>query len=282
MFNRKNKTIINNNKKDQLPRSRKEQFKRLFLDNYMKLVMFSMITFLFVIPTIVLFLIINYQTSKLLRIENPDVANIVFSSCLWFCLYGLPCQIITSLGFAGLFSVMKKFVWDEPVLYSSFFKGIKENYKQFIFIFSFAYIFFVLFLLTFARFYYLTIVPTILRYLLIGLSGLVLIIAISMSLYMCTSSVRYKVTIKDLIINSFKLCFKYFFINILLVIMISSLWIINLFVNPIAQSIIYLLLFIILISLFALIITSYHASIYDENVNKIMFPEIYRKGLKKD
>ena len=265
-----------------LPKTRKEQFKRLLKDNYMKMVVFSMITFVFIVPLIILFLVINYNTSLMLKKENADIANIVFSACLSFSLYAIPCIAILSLGFAGLFSVCKKFVWDEPVSYSSFFLGIKNNFKEFLFIFYFAYIFFVLFLLTFARFYYFVSVPTILRYSLIFISGFVFIIAFSMSLYMMSSTSRYQSKIKDLLVNSFRLTFRNFLINLLLTIMSLFMWVIAVFFNPIVESIIFLAMFVYLLSLFALIITSYHASKYDEYINKEKFPSIYKAGLDKD
>ncbi len=275
------KEEIIKNKGLPLPKTRKEQFKRLLKDNYMKMVVFSMITFAFIVPLIVLFLVMNYTTSVMLKEENADVANIVFSSCLWFSLYAIPCIAILSLGFAGLFSVCKSFVWDEPVSYSSFFIGIKKNFKEFLFIFYFDYLFFVLFLLTFARFYYLVNVPTILRYFLIFLSGFVFLIAFMMSLYMMSSATRYQSKIKDLLVNSFRLVFRNFLINLLLAIMSLFMWVIAIIFNPIVESIVFLVMFIYLLSFFALIITSYHASIYDEYVNKDNFPSIYKAGLDK-
>ena len=265
-----------------LPKTRKEQFKRLLKDNYMKMVVFSMITFVFIVPLIVLFLVMNYNTSEMLKEENADVLNIVFSSCLWFSVYAIPCIAILSLGFAGLFSVCKSFVWDEPVSYSTFFMGIKKNFKEFLFIFYFDYLFFVLFLFTFARFYYLVSIPTIVRYILIFVSGLVFAIVFMMSLYMMSSATRYQSKIKDLIVNSFRLTFRNFLINILLAIMSLFLWVIAVIFNPIVESIVFLIMFVYLLSFFALIITSYHASIYDESVNKEKFPSIYRAGLDRN
>lgn len=245
------------------------------------MVVFSMITFVFIVPLIILFLVMNYNTSAILNVENADVVNIVFSSCLWFSIYAIPCIAILSLGFAGLFSVCKGFVWDEPVSYSSFFIGIKKNFKEFLFIFYFDYLFFVLFLLTFARFYYLINISTILRYTLIFISGFVFVIAFMMSLYMMSSATRYQSKIKDLIINSFRLTFRNFLINILLTIMVLFLWVIAIIFNPIVESIVFLIMFVYLLSFFALIITSYHASIYDEYVNKDKFPSIYKAGLDR-
>lgn len=275
----KDKKAINNSLS--LPKTRKEQFKRLLKDNYMKMVIFSMITFIFIVPLIILFLVMNYNASILLKEENADALSIIFSSCLWFSIYAIPCIAILSLGFAGLFSVCKNFVWDEPVSYSSFFIGIKKNYKEFLFIFYFDYLFFVLFLLTFARFYYLVNISTILRYTLIFISGFLFFFAFTMSLYMMSSTTRYQSTMKDLLVNSFRLSFKNILINIALTIMVLFLWVIAVIFNPIVESIVFLIMFIYLLSFFALIITSYHASIYDEYVNKDKFPSIYKAGLDK-
>ncbi len=271
-----------NTKKGSLPLNRKEQFFLLLKNNYMKMVIFSMITFVFFIPAIVVFLVMNYQTSLLLREENAKAGDIIFSSSIFFSLYSSPTVAIVAFGLSGLFSVMKGFVYDEPVSYSSYFQGIKQNIKAVLFITYFVYLFFVLFLLSFARFFYLTSFPSFFRYGIIALSGIVFLIAFSMSLYMCTSAVRYKANLKQLISNAFKLTFHKLYLNIFISLSILALVLIAVIFNVIVQMIIFLLMFVYLLSFFALLVTSYHASIYDEFVNKRSFPSIYRAGLKKD
>ncbi len=270
-----------NSKKDRLPENRKDQFLLLLKNNYMKMVIFSMIAFVFVIPIIVLFIVMNYQTSLLLQEDGANKGNVIFSACLSFSLYVLPLIALLGLGFAGLFSIMKGFVYNEPVFYSSFFIGIKKNYKQFLFIAYFTYLFFVLFLLTFARFYYFSIGPSILRYALISLSAIVFFVVLIMAQYMCTAAVRYESSFKQLLANAFKLVFHKCYFNLLIAVLSVAPWLIAIFFNVIIQMIVFLFMFVYLLSFFALLLTSYHASIYDEFVNKDKFPSIYRAGLEK-
>lgn len=271
-----------NESKGTLPKTRKEQFILLFKTSYMKMVIFSMIAFLFIVPCIAIFLTMNYQTSLLLKQEGADKAGIVFSSCLFFSLYSLPVVSLIGLGSAGLFSVMKGFVYDEQVSYSSFFLGIKKNFKMFLFIAYFVYLFFVAFLLSFARFYYLTAVSSVIRYGIIFLSGVVFLIVFAMSMYMCTAAVRYECSFKELLANAFKLTFHKLYLNLLFASIILAIWAVAVVCNVIAQMIVFLLMFVYLLSFFALFLTSYHASIYDEFVNKVNFPAVYRAGLSKD
>lgn len=124
-----------NSHKDEghLAHSRKEQFGYIIRNNTATLFFSNFIAFAFFIPLIVdiILSLIVYRN----MLANADItANQLFSVFLICGLVSIPAVIIMGLGLSGLYNVIKGLVFDSTAKISSFFQGIKSNFRSYFFI----------------------------------------------------------------------------------------------------------------------------------------------------
>jgi hypothetical protein len=275
----KTKTFSNSKKNYNLnsfPLNRKEQFKKIFFSRFNKLLSVNIVSFLFWIPYIAWDLIC--KTSK------SNIDNVV-SLNQFVITIELPIKIITSLiafiGLAGTIYYVRKILWGEPVsLFRTFFKGIKESYKQFLF---FGFFFGVL-----TSFFELAI--NVIRlssysseYIILFIALLLIgaIFAFSALSYALTMSSLYYMKLTTIIKYSLMLTLKKILLNT-----IFSLITYGVFFLLFGSGNIYLyfvgiiVMGLIWISFTSLIWVTFTNSSYDIYINYKQYPSFYRKGLR--
>lgn len=112
-----------------LARTRKEQYGYILRNNISTLFVTNVITFLFTLPIIMVFIFfsINYHQ---LNLRGEATASQFFSIFLFSGLLAIPSIFILNLGIVGQYSVNKELVFNSTSKLSSFFKGIKSNFKD--------------------------------------------------------------------------------------------------------------------------------------------------------
>ena len=122
--------------KENLPKTRREQFWRLLKDNFFTLMKLGLILLVLMIPFLTAIVMKNvnlsyvYNNADLSEIDktrNIASINIIFSA-----IY-IPCIMLFFLGLGGILKVLRRLIWDEPLFFKEdFFLGIKENIGQFL------------------------------------------------------------------------------------------------------------------------------------------------------
>ena len=104
-------------------------FKKIFLSRIGKLILVNVLCFVFFIPLLTWDLFTTMYKSNIEDISSLTNFVITIESPIKIVTY-----VVAFLGLAGEIYYIRKLSWGEPVsLFRTFFKGVKESYKQFIF-----------------------------------------------------------------------------------------------------------------------------------------------------
>ena len=268
-----NKTADKDFRKDQLPHNRKEQFFDIFKTRYRLFFSFSLILTLLFLPFLG---VLIYKDSTIMAIYNGGYDNVterIFTISLIYIGLLLFASIIFFIGLAGLFKIFKELIYGEPVFFKEdFIQGIKDNFKPFLVIAIFVWIFSAvdrLISISFSNTWYIEIIPSAINFSLIF--PICYVSLFITSVYTNTFSIN----LKSAIIIYFKhfpsvLLGYIFSFGILLIKYIPLLYL--------KYSLFAILVILVLpISLFAGF--ENHMRIFDELVNKNQYPDYYKKGL---
>lgn len=258
-----------------LPSNRKELFFDILKNQWRNLLLLSLIVMVILLPLVILryynmVIITNMLNSN--NIEN--IRNNVFNSYVAYNVINSFLIVICGILFGGVLRIYKKLSYNDGFfLGADFIKGVKENFKDFVVIFSiYAFINFLLeilcvnFLLDNNYLYYFF---KVINYFII--CPIVLIWVSLSSIYSDKVFVKLK--------SSYKLYIRYLF-KILLVFIILVLPLFFLFIGnsyiqlflPIGYSILYFPYAYLIFVLFM----NY---IFDEQINKKNFPDLVGKGM---
>ena len=261
-----------------LPSSRKEQFKTIFKYRLNFVLKWGLLLFVFFLPLLVSFL---YKDFTVLGINSSSIsdeekASAYFSITIFSSLFILLGSIILSIGLSGLMKILKELIYDEPIFFKDDFKaGIKENIKSFL---SIAIVVGLVNLITNLVSSLFSNVAFI-GYALVGINFAFIyplcLVCLCLSSFYSNS---FLATIKSSLLIYIK-HFPSVFVSFILLYGISFIDYINIMI---VKYVIYLVYLIFLLPIFIIGIYLNFIRIFDIDINKDQFPSYYRKGLKKE
>jgi len=269
-----------------LPKTRREQFKYLFINRFAKTILIGGLLALFALPSLAISIIKMYFLASIYSTYSDSLTSEMIlemrNTLLIFDSLQIIGIIVFAIGLAGAMKIIKQMCFDELLFVKKdFLQGIKENSKQFI----------VLSLL-------LSPIPLLYNFLMMTASlannqTIKILVFVFLALYiftivpiltmMVSSISTYQNTFaghfKNCVIIVLKHYFPYVFVSSILVLGIVILYILanvvskgGLFIPVISLMLIYLL------PLYLIINELYCFSKFDIYINK-NYPTIYRKGL---
>ncbi len=268
---------------DRLPGTRWQLFKDVFFNRFGALVKVNLLTLLFCIPAIawcvIMYMVKSVDGTMLpysgnIGIGYPVVGDVVAIGEMREFMFNLltyagliPCIVIAGLGLGGAFYVIRRLVWGEGVAVgNNFFRGIKMNWLQFIWISLIASISLFLTLTTIGMYENVQIHKAW-KIISMVFSILQFVIILSMTLFMTTQAVTYKLKTWALIKNSFLFSISLAPINIF-ILALSAIPVILMLVLPTTIMVIVILIFVFFgLSYIMLVWTVYAHWAYDRFVN---------------
>ncbi len=270
-----------------LPTNRWQLGWDVFKTNWGKMFGLNLLTLLFMLPLVFLF-VFRYINEMAYTIQYPIGQNFAGGYPFYPSAVGLEAEIamvvnrqfflfliiavlIAAVGISGGFYVMKNFVWTESVMvWSDFFKGVKQNYFVVMFSLLLYTVFLGLFLLSINMSSiliaknvgpkWLLTIPQIVSYLLIAFSTVVV-------LFMITFGITYKLKFRALIKNSAIFAFGLLPLNIFFIVFGSVLFLLLLIGISMVTIIAVMLILFIGLSMFMLVWMNYSQWAFDKYVN---------------
>ena len=260
---------------DNLPINRKNQFKYLLKYRWKSLLILGGVLVLFAIPLFASLFIKDLKAISIVTTseENNELSTLLIND-LFYAVFIIPSTTIFFLGLAGIYRIIRNYIWGEGViLKSDFFIGIKQNWKHF-----------VISGLLFSLLYYVVYLASVfinipfIRYFPFSFILLFIYPAILVNMNL---TVIYKNNYLMQFRNGFILYIKKVFIYLplfLLLILIPTF----LMFFPIPLLVKYIVLFVFIylfIPFYILGFRVYSIHVFDENINKENHPKLYKKGL---
>lgn len=272
--------------KNELPHTRRQVFFDLLKHQKRQMVSFSMLLFVFFLPLVVDVLIFNqYVIGASLTIDSIQLASsTVFSLIIYMMIISIPCMMVGFVGLGGMFHVLKNIVWQEGVITGpDFFSGIKKNWKQSL-IFGLIFGLSLFLLIAGSLFLLRTQISADLPWVHsigIGLCVVQFIIISIVIMYAMNYSVYYSNSSREVLKNSFIFFTAKFFKNILLFILTIGILVVLMFIDFIAQIVVFGL-FALFSSFMFVSWTLLTHEAFDQYINKDNYPDFYEKGLYKN
>ncbi len=137
MKKKNNKTVYKSDySKADLPKSRTQQFGRILRDNFALFIKLGLILLLLMFPFVFAIAMKNIaftnisQNTSLSDVEKAN--NYIYISIIFGAAY-IPCVMVLFLGLCGIFKILRRLIWDEPLFFKEdFFLGIKESFGPFL------------------------------------------------------------------------------------------------------------------------------------------------------
>lgn len=270
----------------ELPHTRKQVFLDLLKHQKRQLVSLSMLTFVFLMPLAVDIILFNQMIlgASMSGKDPVLISSTVFSLIIYMMIIAIPCVMVGFVGLGGLAHVCKNIVWQEGLIVGpDFFKGIKKNWKHSLIIgliWGLSLFLFVAGSFFLARAEQGSTTPWVLG-IGIGLCVVQFIVLSIVCVYSLTYTCYYENKLRQVLKNSFIFLAAKFFKNILLFIFSTGLMVGLMFVDFIAQIVVFaFLVFFIAYFMIAWTLLSHEA--FDQYINKDNYPSYYKKGLYKE
>ncbi len=256
-----------------LPATRFLQFFDIFKIEWRNLTKLGLLTLVFLIPFFVVYFLMLYFASN--AGDNPILIISLGYVGLYLTLF------VVAVHLSGMGNVLKKMIYGEGVLFKDdYFEGIKKNYGQFAIIAAvYGLIYLIIDFSCKYIFGFEGIVPIIFSaictgFLFLLLTPIVLTIVSECSMY----EIKLKSAIKNSLILVVSRFWQYLVVGLILLVMNLVFAIPNFLILLLVASLIAMLV----IPLIALAILLISTSSFDVLINKDSFPELYKKGLKKE
>ncbi len=256
------------------PLNRKEQWLQIIKEHFAEIISVSLYTFLFFIPLFAWILFaFNFEIFQGASILNVLVLYLGVALTL----------TIGGLGFAGGFYVFRKFLWNEGCnVHLDFFKGIKKNGKEFIKIYLFIGITYMLLHLGSASIM-ATSWSDISVILLIAFEYVVFILVLLVAFFMQTQTIFYENSFMLSLKNGVKFLVGTILKSLGLFVLLFLPFILFEFVPISAVKIVAIILSaFIYLGMLELTFICYSLALFDQHINKKQYPEYYLKGLNND
>lgn len=267
----------------ELPHNRKQIFFDLLKHQKRQMVSFSMLVFVFLLPLVVDILLFNqFIIGASMTIDDiSQRSSTIFSLIFYMMIIAIPCIIVAFIGLGGLAYVCKNIVWQEGVLTGpDFFIGIKKNWLHAVLtglIWGLS-----LFILVVGIFFLLRVQQNSdigwIYSVGIGLCIVQFVVLSIVCVYALTYTCYYVNSYRIVLRNSFIFLAAKFFKNLLLFIFTTGLMVGLMFIDFIAQIIIFVFLaFFISFLMVGWTLLSHET--FDQYINKTNYPNYYKKGL---
>lgn len=261
-----------------LPLTRKQQVWYLLKNEVGILFLINFTTFLFVIPLILVF-VFFVSTFHHFNLDTSKQAGDFFNLFLMYGLLAIPSTTFISIGYTGLYSVIKQLVFESTSHYSMYFKGIKRNIKPFLGYFLILGILLGLFIINLGYHLYID-GNIVVKSILLGANILLLLTVLIAQPIVLFEGVTFSNYLLNHLRNGVYLFYKGFPLS-LLSLLLTLLPIVLICFIPISVFFIPLgMLVTFYISLAALINFIVSIYIYEKVVDKDSIKEIYHKGLE--
>jgi membrane protein len=281
---------------NRLPGSRWAVFKDVFFNRLGAMVKISLLTLLFMLPALAWIIFMNMVLkvdaaivpySGNLGIGYPVVTDAAFLGQYRTFMFSMqtylvliPLIMLAGVGFAGAFHVMKLLAWGEGIAVAgTFFKGIKKNWANYLWIFLFAGVSFFVFIFSLSAYSYLTGVNTAVKVIAVTLAVLQFVLMLCMLIYLCTQTVTYKLKFTGLVKNSLLFAVALFPQNLFFIVL-SFLPIVLIMLIPLQISIFFWMIFMLLgVAYIVLIWTVFSQWVYDKFVNDKVKGAVKNRGM---
>ena len=268
---------------DKLPKNRTKLFLYMLKNKPLKIYMNHWLTALFFLPLIVWSVLTMRYTDWLFSLSAEE--GITHLVEYWFTVYvsAIPLWVIGFVGLSGGLNVLRKLAWSDPViLKTDFLRGIKLSRKQFALVgllWGIAYAI-LRYMIDWLGFYYRVFDNSLSSIFGIFLCIILLLVLIGLTVYMCCMSSLYNVTMRQLIVGSFKLYFSDFFLATgVIILSLSPIIFVGLTDYAIAHLVGYFLIFALLLGVMIIppFLVCQHS--FDRVINKKDYPDYYGRGL---
>ncbi len=262
------------------PFDRKDVFFRTFKEHYGVLLGVSLAMFVFALPVVAVYFGAYIELSLLgeITLENAvEMYSIQTQMYIWL----IPAFAIFSVGAAGAFYVIRRLVWDQPVLFfRDFFRGIKANWLQSLI----SGVIFILFMgaLNYAMNMLVLNVELGSAYWTLYVVQIFLaVVAAMLLLFQYAAIAVYNDNVFKIIKNSFAFLWATFPRSIGIVLLAFAPVFVLLAFASVYIIYIIVLIFLALVGFaYGILVFTLHAHyVFDKYVNKQSFPDVYKKGL---
>ncbi len=257
-----------------LPVTRKSQFKHIIQFRWKFLFLMGGILVLFAIPLLASLFIKDLKAISIVSVSEGHDVGALFINDLFYAVFIIPFSIVFFVGLSGVYYIIRKYIWADGVIFKyDFFFGIKQNWKHFAITgFLFSLIFYGLYLAT----VYIEI--PFLRYLPLAVCFIFIypVFLVHMNLTVIYKN-NYLAQFKNGFVLYVKRCFVYLPLFLLAIIIPCVFMIFS--IPLIVKYVVLFALIYLFIPLYVLLISEYSIHVFDENINKINHPDLYKKGL---
>lgn len=257
-----------------LPHNRKEQFFDIAKHRFFLLLGLGLLLLLFSLPLLASLI---YRDVLLMGLEASEAASETkeatsFSVNLLFSGLFVVSLLILSIGLGGISKILKELVYDEPIFFKDdFFKGIKENFRQYLILAVFAGIFWF-----FANLIYLIANNLILKVVFVGINVALIFPPVFVGFFLSTVySNKFFKSLQGGLTIYFK-AFPSVFLSFFAVYAVSFLQYIPLLL---VKYLLLAVMFVVYMPFALLASFSNQTRLFDDLINKDQFPEYYHKGL---
>ena len=270
MDSEKDKPAIND-----LPVSRKSQFWFLLRQRWKSLLVMGGVVLLFAIPLLASLLVKDLKAISIVSASTEgEEVTALFLNDLFYGIFVVPSSAILFLGLAGIYRIIRNYIWGEGVLFGAdFFLGIKQNWKLFL-------VDGLLFSLLYYGVYLATVYISVpfLKYLPLAIAAVLLypILLIHLNL-----SVIYKNGYFKQLMNASVIYFRKAYVYLGFFLALALVPVILLLV-PLPLLVKYIIIFAFIylfIPFYILAFSLYSMHVFDALINKENHKELYKKGL---
>lgn len=268
---------------DQLPKTRKEQFKIIFKTDFFTLLLIGLILLLSASLLVASFLLKNMFTADIIAklvsedadqtqyLLNDLLINVVFSFVLL-----LPLAVL-AVGISGSYRIIRNLVFNDGILFKSdFAKGMKLNYWQTFR--SFIIVDILLLGCYFLKFLFYLSFDSNVAVVLTAILPVFFIVNLLAELTFLSLSSFYNVKTRSGFAVSLLLVIKKFPVNLIFGLIIGAFYLLLIFSNLIVNAIVLFLFFLVILPIFLLAHILYHVSIFDGDFNNDN-PQNKKRGL---
>lgn len=257
-----------------LPDNRRREFFYLIKYRWKSILLIGGLLFLFSIPLLGSLLLKDLKAISIVTTSIDNDVSALLINDLFYSVFIVPSFVILFVGLAGIYRVMRNYIWAEGVIFKTdFLIGIKQNWLPFAFDgFIFSVLFYGIYLAT------IYINVPYLKYLPMALCLIVIypVIFIHMNLTVVYKNNYFK-QMKNALLLYIRRAYIYLPLFILLIVVPFIFFIFNI---PLLIKYIVLFIFIdLFLPFYILLFSVYSTSVFDYFINKERHPDLYKKGL---
>lgn len=257
-----------------MPHNRIEVFKDILLNRSSTLFSVGIMLLIFAIPliAIVFFSLQTLANFKEYSEETYQQLLLTLNTNNLLIMVGI---MFFSIGLAGAYKIVRMLIWQEGIFFMhDFFKGVKENLKNFLLTG-----FFVGLLNLVTQYLYFNV--SVSEY---AIMACIIVIAFFLPsvLFILGQSIIYKLPYIQILKNAILLAWRNFYTSIPVLLLNVAFIVVPFFIENIAYLVYILLIPILIAPLLIMFNMLYTDTLFDKFINKDNFKEIYDKGIYRN